>query len=364
MEILASLEGSAIRRLKQSWAVLPKNYQADLDRLGNLMKPTKNFKEYRNALETANYPCIPYLGLHLTDLTFIDDGNDDLVHNGLINVEKLDLTAKVCNTISSCVSADYSNLKPRNALQKMLHSVEVWEDNEIYRLSKFREPQGQQGSVVASKKKNGLGNVAKDMLKKSNVQASRDLSTEDWDILLKSANMVTYSKDKTIIQQGEVNKIMYKIKSGKVRVEKRVEVDNKTTAVVLGAMEAGRVFGEMSIISDDNRPTINCVADEETELYAFDYKTLHKAFDGHPAIARRFYMWSAKKLSEMLIKLVPKKDTIEKSASSLDVKKIDDENNVSNVNEEESEGARYCTLFNLPSGKLFITSLKYLFIFF
>jgi son of sevenless len=59
MEILASLEGSAIRRLKNSWAVLPKNFQMDLEKLANLMKPTKNFKEYRNALESPIFPLIP-----------------------------------------------------------------------------------------------------------------------------------------------------------------------------------------------------------------------------------------------------------------------------------------------------------------
>lgn len=163
MEILASLEGSAIRRLKGSWAMLPKNFQNDLEKLANLMKPTKNFKEYRAALETAAHPCIPYIGLHLTDLTFIDDGNDDTLQGGLINIEKLEMTARVCNTIQNCVNTSYPNLKPRHALQKLLSTVEVWDDNEIYRLSKFREPQGEQppsapGSVT---KKTRLGNVAK-----------------------------------------------------------------------------------------------------------------------------------------------------------------------------------------------------------
>jgi hypothetical protein len=101
MEILASLEGSSIRRLKMTWAELPAADAENLERLAKLMNPEKNFKEYRAAIvNSAGKPWIPYLGLHLTDLTFVDDGNETRMgpNNGLINLQKAVMTAQ-------CVSA-------------------------------------------------------------------------------------------------------------------------------------------------------------------------------------------------------------------------------------------------------------------
>jgi len=36
---------------------------------------TSSYKEYRAALRRAELPAIPYIGIWLTDLTFIEDGN-------------------------------------------------------------------------------------------------------------------------------------------------------------------------------------------------------------------------------------------------------------------------------------------------
>jgi hypothetical protein len=45
-------------------------------------------KILRDAVHQANPPLVPYLGVYLSDLTFIEDGNADTVHNGLINFDK------------------------------------------------------------------------------------------------------------------------------------------------------------------------------------------------------------------------------------------------------------------------------------
>ena len=38
-----------------------------------------NRKAYRQCLGAATPPCIPYLGVYLTDLTFLEEGNPDFV---------------------------------------------------------------------------------------------------------------------------------------------------------------------------------------------------------------------------------------------------------------------------------------------
>lgn len=67
-----------------------------LEELKELMTYRKNFGDYRAAIKAAKPPCVPFLGLYLTDLTFIEDGNKDLLANSeFINFDKRMKTAKV-----------------------------------------------------------------------------------------------------------------------------------------------------------------------------------------------------------------------------------------------------------------------------
>jgi len=51
------------------------------------MSGDKSYKMYRQHIKIVSPPCIPFLGVYLKDLTFIEDGNLNLV-NGLINFSK------------------------------------------------------------------------------------------------------------------------------------------------------------------------------------------------------------------------------------------------------------------------------------
>lgn len=53
------------------------------------MKHQRNFGDYRLTLKNSTLPCIPFLGLYLTDLTFVEDGNkDQLLNTNYINFDK------------------------------------------------------------------------------------------------------------------------------------------------------------------------------------------------------------------------------------------------------------------------------------
>jgi hypothetical protein len=59
--------------------ILPAKTIAKFDELKAFMDTNGNFKMLRTAIHTANPPVIPYLGIYLSDLTFIEDGNPDEV---------------------------------------------------------------------------------------------------------------------------------------------------------------------------------------------------------------------------------------------------------------------------------------------
>ncbi|KAI9335285.1 ras guanine nucleotide exchange factor domain-containing protein [Obelidium mucronatum] len=76
--ILGALNSASIHRLKKTWAQVGKRSER-FKELCHLMSLDKNFSRYRAAIHSANPPCIPYFGLCLTDLTFIEDGSADIL---------------------------------------------------------------------------------------------------------------------------------------------------------------------------------------------------------------------------------------------------------------------------------------------
>ncbi|XP_078713491.1 uncharacterized protein LOC144932963 [Lampetra fluviatilis] len=82
LALLSALEASAIARL--TW---PKSVTETMAEFRQLIDSSGSFSNYRSALEKAQPPCLPYLGLILQDLTFVHMGNPDLIA-GRVNFSK------------------------------------------------------------------------------------------------------------------------------------------------------------------------------------------------------------------------------------------------------------------------------------
>ncbi|RDA86472.1 hypothetical protein CP532_3603 [Ophiocordyceps camponoti-leonardi (nom. inval.)] len=83
MAIICSLNSSTISRLRKTWdAVSPKRKEM-LRALQDLVEPSQNHKVLRTRLHDHVPPCLPFLGMYLTDLTFVDIGNPATKHMSL-----------------------------------------------------------------------------------------------------------------------------------------------------------------------------------------------------------------------------------------------------------------------------------------
>jgi len=72
------------------------------------MDTASNFSRYREALRTSPPPSVPFLGLYLTDLTFIEDGNPSFLKgSNLINFDKRTKVATVIQEIKQYQVSQY-----------------------------------------------------------------------------------------------------------------------------------------------------------------------------------------------------------------------------------------------------------------
>lgn len=52
------------------------------------------FRAMREALHRCDPPCIPYLGMYLTDLSFIEEGTPDFTQDRLLNFSKMRMVSE------------------------------------------------------------------------------------------------------------------------------------------------------------------------------------------------------------------------------------------------------------------------------
>ncbi|KAM0475541.1 hypothetical protein ACHAPX_006862 [Trichoderma viride] len=75
MAIICSLNSSTITRLRKTWDAVSQKRKEALRHLQEIVEPAQNNKVLRTKLHDHVPPCLPFLGMYLTDLTFVDIGN-------------------------------------------------------------------------------------------------------------------------------------------------------------------------------------------------------------------------------------------------------------------------------------------------
>lgn len=148
--IISALGTAPIHRLGRTWSQVSGRTSAVLEQMRRLMASTKNFGEYRETLHLANPPCIPFFGVYLTDLTFIEDGIPSLTPSELINFNKRAKTAEVIRDIQQYQNIPYL-LQPVPELQDyILSNLQAAGDvHDMYDRSLELEPREREDEKIA-----------------------------------------------------------------------------------------------------------------------------------------------------------------------------------------------------------------------
>ncbi|KAJ5963472.1 Guanine-nucleotide dissociation stimulator CDC25 [Penicillium vulpinum] len=78
MAIICSLNLSMISRLKRTWDIVSQKTKSSLEQLRSIVDVSRNYAVLRQRLQNHVPPCLPFVGTYLTDLTFVDHGNQSL----------------------------------------------------------------------------------------------------------------------------------------------------------------------------------------------------------------------------------------------------------------------------------------------
>ncbi|KAI1179785.1 ras guanine nucleotide exchange factor domain-containing protein [Nemania sp. FL0916] len=109
MAIVCSLNSSVISRLRKTWDIINPKRRELFKTLHAIVEPANNNRVLRARLQNHVPPCLPFLGMFLTDLTFVDIGNPatkqlpDVGPSGqgmtVINFDKHNRTAKIISDL-------------------------------------------------------------------------------------------------------------------------------------------------------------------------------------------------------------------------------------------------------------------------
>lgn len=132
-----------------------------LEELEATMGMEGSFKVYRNTLINATPPCVPYIGVYLTDLVFIEDGNPDKI-GSMVNWTKRRLMYNIISTFQRYQMSQYDEKQPSpssptthatantrisdnkeaniNTFLTFLNRMPILTDKQLYDMSMAREP--------------------------------------------------------------------------------------------------------------------------------------------------------------------------------------------------------------------------------
>ncbi|KAL0491641.1 RasGefJ [Acrasis kona] len=128
-EIVGGLRSIPVARLLKTWELVDHKLKTEFQQLEELLHQRKNFKNMREALRGTSNCTLPYIGMFLTDLTFVEDGNRDTV-DGLINYFKRQKYAVVIKEMLRLQSDRYMFV-PVRELQDRLKNIDGLSEEQL-----------------------------------------------------------------------------------------------------------------------------------------------------------------------------------------------------------------------------------------
>ncbi|CAG0903934.1 unnamed protein product, partial [Darwinula stevensoni] len=149
LQICSAFMNSSVYRLKKTWDKISKTTRQTVEKLQKLVSADCRFRNLRDALHHCDPPCIPYLGLYLTDLSFIEEGTPTFTDDNLLNFAKMRMIAHVIQEIQHYQQTPYRVEPVTKVINFLLDQSLLLPEDDLYHLSLQYEPRTNRMSVSA-----------------------------------------------------------------------------------------------------------------------------------------------------------------------------------------------------------------------
>ncbi|KAF8237166.1 ras GEF [Tricholoma matsutake] len=152
--ITSGLNTPPIRRLKRTWEQVNQRCMAQFGACEMTIDSSKTYAKYSQLMASVTPPCVPFIGVFLSTLQFIQDGNPDILPGGLINFQKRQMASKVIDDIKRWQATTF-NFQAIPAIQTWIEeSLNQFNDTRassehFWALSLEREPREREDEKMA-----------------------------------------------------------------------------------------------------------------------------------------------------------------------------------------------------------------------
>lgn len=157
--VISALQSAAIYRLSKTWAGLSRHTRQSFDRLADLFSDRDNWarlRDHMNSIALKHAPCIPYLGLYLTDLMMVDIAHPS--SGGIDSDHRQFKMNNILRLLSELQQSSYDNLSVISTIQEYLSDVRYIDElqkfleDDQFKLSERLEPNSPQLASSTSSK--------------------------------------------------------------------------------------------------------------------------------------------------------------------------------------------------------------------
>ncbi|KAK4315127.1 hypothetical protein Pmani_013638 [Petrolisthes manimaculis] len=137
LALLSALDSAPIRRLEWQRTITDglKEYCALID-------SSSSFRAYRQALSDSTPPCIPYIGLILQDLTFVNIGNSDNLPDGNVNFSKRWQQFNILDNMKRFKKGQYAFKKNEDIIAFLNNFEQHLNEEALWSISESIKPRG------------------------------------------------------------------------------------------------------------------------------------------------------------------------------------------------------------------------------